>query len=48
MKINSLKDKLTFIINNFFNYVIDRFSIILINIINIHLVLIILKEKNCI
>ena len=48
MKINTLEDKLTFIINKFFNHVIHRFSVILINIINIHLVLIILKEKNCI
>ena len=48
MKINSLKDILTFIINKFFNHVIDAFDNILINISNIHLVLIILKEKNCI
>ena len=48
MKINSLKDILTFIINNFFNHVTDAFSIIFINISNIHLLLIILKEKNCI
>ena len=48
MKINTLEDKLTFIINNFFNHVTDAFSIIFININNIHVLLIILKEKNCI
>ena len=48
MKINTLEDKLTFNINNFFNHVIHRFSIILINISNIHNINIILKEKNCI
>ena len=48
MKINTLEDKLTFIINNFFNHVTDAFSVILINISNIHNINIILKEKNCI